>query len=96
MGAALNTASGMDAYILSDRASWLNFRNKGNLKLLFSGDPLLFNQYAYLPVNPEVHGDYIKSSASKAVENWLTSDRAKKLINGHQVDGQQLFYFNAK
>ena len=96
MGAALNTASGMDAYILSDRASWLNFRNKGNLKLLFSGDSLLFNQYAYLPVNPEVHGDYIKSSAAKAVENWLTSDRAKKLINGHQVDGQQLFYFNAK
>jgi len=52
MGAALNTASGLNAYILSDRASWLNFGNKGDLALLFAGDPVLFNQYAYLPVNP--------------------------------------------
>ena len=55
MGAALNTASAMDAYILSDRASWLNFGNKGDLALLFAGDPALFNQYSYLPVNADLH-----------------------------------------
>ena len=55
MGAALNTASGLNAYIMSDRASWLNFGNKGGLDLLFSGDPALFNQYAFLPVDPKRH-----------------------------------------
>lgn len=94
MGAALNTASGMHAYILSDRASWLNFGNKGDLALLFAGDPVLFNQYAYLPVNPEKHG-HVKADLANKLEAWLVSDRAKELIDGYRLEGEQLFTFNA-
>ncbi|THH34841.1 sulfate ABC transporter substrate-binding protein [Aliishimia ponticola] len=95
MGAALNTASGMDAYILADRASWLNFGNKGGLALLFSGDPVLFNQYAYLPVNPELHS-HVKSDLVAKLEAWLTSPRAAELINSYTIGGETLFVFNAK
>jgi tungstate transport system substrate-binding protein len=95
MGAALNTASGMSAYIISDRASWLNFRNKGNLALLYAGDPELFNQYAYLPVNPERHS-HVKGVEAQKLENWLISKRAKELINGYQIAGEEVFTFNAK
>ncbi|MEJ8562026.1 substrate-binding domain-containing protein [Yoonia sp. GPGPB17] len=95
MGAALNTASGMNAYILSDRASWLNFANKGDLALLFSGDPVLFNQYAYLPVNPGLH-DHVKSDLAAQLEDWLTSERAAELINNYTVEGETLFVFNAQ
>ena len=95
MGAALNTASAMDAYILSDRASWLNFGNKGDLALLFSGDPVLFNQYAFLPVNPARH-DHVKADLTDKLEDWLTSDRAKELIDSHTIDGETLFVFNAQ
>lgn len=94
MGAALNTASGLDAYILSDRASWLNFGNKGDLALLYSGDPVLFNQYAYLPVNPELHG-HVKTDLVQKLEDWLVSDRAKALIDSYQINGETLFVFNA-
>ncbi len=94
MGASLNTASGLDAYILSDRASWLNFGNKGGLALLFSGDPVLFNQYAYLPVNPARH-DHVKAAAAARLEDWLTSPKAAELINGYAIGGQRLFVFNA-
>ncbi len=95
MGAALNTASGMNAYILSDRASWLNFGNKGDLRLVFSGDPVLFNQYAYLPVNPEKQA-HVRDDLATQFEGWLTSDRAKELIDGYRLNGEQLFTFNAK
>ncbi|MEX0371598.1 MAG: substrate-binding domain-containing protein [Tateyamaria sp.] len=95
MGAALNTASGLNAYILSDRASWLNFGNKGDLTVLFAGDPVLFNQYAYLAVNPERHA-HVKSDLVAKLETWLTSDRAETLINGYTIDGETLFVFNAK
>ncbi len=94
MGAALNTASGMGAYILSDRASWLNFGNKGNLVMLHSGDPFLFNQYAYLPVNPDRHR-HVKHDLALRLEHWMTGERARDLINGHMIDGQMLFVFNA-
>ncbi|TCL01560.1 tungstate transport system substrate-binding protein [Shimia isoporae] len=95
MGAALNTASGMNAYIMSDRASWLKFGNKGDLALLFAGDPELFNQYAYLPVSAEKHGHVAAELATK-LETWLVSDRSKELINGYQLNGEQLFTFNAE
>lgn len=95
MGAALNTASGLNAYILSDRASWLNFGNKGKLELLLAGDPVLFNQYAYLPVSEEKHG-HVKAELAAKLENWLTSDRAKDLIDGYRLEGEQLFTFNAE
>ena len=94
MGAALNTASGLDAHILSDRASWLNFRNKGGLDLLLAGDPVLFNQYSFLPVNAARH-PHVKSTLAVRLEAWLTGPAARKLINGYTLGGEQLFTFNA-
>lgn len=95
MGATLNVASGMDAYTFTDRASWLNFGNKGDLTLLFAGDPALFNQYAYIPVNPE-RWPHVKSGLAEALEAWLTSDKAKALINAYTINGEHLFTFNAQ
>ena len=94
MGAALNTASGLNAYVLADRASWLNFQNKGDLALLFAGDPAMFNQYAYLPVNPAKH-PHVNAQAALRLEAWLTGDTAAELINGYAIAGQSLFHFNA-
>ncbi len=94
MGASLNTAAALGAYILSDRASWLNFDNKRDLALLYAGDPALFNQYAYIPVNPERHS-HVNADAAKRLEDWLVSDTAKALINGYRVNGESLFTFNA-
>ncbi len=95
MGASLNTAAGLNAYIMSDRASWLNFDNKGGLALLFAGDPVLFNQYAFLPVNPERH-PHVKTDLVSQLETWLTSPRAAELINAYTIGGETLFTFNAK
>jgi len=95
MGAALNTASAMDAYILSDRASWLKFGNKRGLKLLYSGDPALFNQYAYLPVNPARHA-HVAAEAASRLEEWLAGPRAAALIDGYRLNGETLFTHNAK
>ncbi|MFV0333811.1 MAG: substrate-binding domain-containing protein [Tropicimonas sp.] len=94
MGATLNTASGLNAYVMSDRASWLKFGNKGDLTLLFAGDPVLFNQDAYLPVNPDRH-PHVKADLAAKLEAWLISDRAKELIDGYRLEGEQLFVFNA-
>lgn len=95
MGAALNTAAGMGAYILSDRASWLNFGNKTGMALTYAGDPVLFNQYAYLPVNPEMHG-HVKNDLAMQLEEWLVSDTARALIDGYKINGETLFVFNAE
>lgn len=94
MGASLNTASGMNAYIMSDRASWLKFANKGDLKLLYSGDPVLFNQYAFIPVNPKLHPQ-VKTALVAKLETWLTSKKAEKIINAYKINGEKLFVFNA-
>lgn len=94
MGAALNTASGLSGHILSDRASWLNFGNKADLAILFEGDPLLFNQYAYIPINPKKH-PHVKQDPAAQLENWLVGDRAKGLINAYTINGEVLFTFNA-
>ncbi|KMW59612.1 ABC-type tungstate transport system, periplasmic binding protein [Candidatus Rhodobacter oscarellae] len=94
MGAALNAAAGMDAYILADRASWLNFGNKAGLALLFAGDPELFNQYAYLPVNPDRH-PHVQAAQAGRLEAWLVSPVAQALIDGYQIGGETLFVFNA-
>ena len=94
MGATLNTASGMNGYVFADRASWLNFKNKGELDLLFSGDPVLFNQYAYLPINPEKH-PHVKKELAAKLEMWLVSPKAQKLIGDYEIAGQQLFTPNA-
>ena len=95
MGAALNTAAELEAYTLTDRATWLTFGNKRGLDLLFEGDPVLFNQYAYLPVSGDVH-PAINVEAARVLEDWLTSESAGALINGYTVEGEALFVFNAK
>ncbi|WP_424938993.1 substrate-binding domain-containing protein [Aliiroseovarius sp. S253] len=95
MGAALNTAAGLEAYIMADRASWLNFGNKGNLALLYAGDAILFNQYAYLPVNPDKH-EHVRTELAAELEAWLVSDTAKALINDYKINGETLFVFNAE
>ena len=94
MGAALNVASGMGAYVLADRASWLNFGNKGDLKLLFAGDPELINQYAYIPVEPNLH-PHVKNGAAMTFEEWLVSEKSEALINDYRINGETLFTFNA-
>ena len=86
MGASLNTASATSAYILADRASWLNFGNKA--------DPALFNQYAYLPVSATKHA-HVNVAAAQALEAWLVSRKAADLINGYTINGARLFTFNA-
>lgn len=95
MGASLNSASALGAYILADRASWLNFGNKGDLALLFAGDPALFNQYAFLPVNPARHG-HVNAGGVGRLEEWLVSPSAKMLIDGYKLGGETLFTFNAR
>jgi len=94
MGATLNVASGMNAYVFSDRASWLNFGNKGALELLYSGDPALFNQYAYIPVNP-ARWPHVREGLALTLEEWLVSEKAAELINGYTINGAHLFTFNA-
>ncbi|MEM7711904.1 MAG: substrate-binding domain-containing protein [Pseudomonadota bacterium] len=95
MGAALNAAAGMGAYILSDRASWLNFGNRDGMAIAFEGDPALFNQYTYLPVNPERH-PHVNADGAARLEAWLVSERAAALIDGYRVAGERLFTFNAE
>ena len=94
MGATLNTAQGMGAYVLSDRASWLNFGNKDGMAILYEGSPELFNQYAYIPVNPVRH-DHVKADLATRLEDWLTSDIGQTLIGSYAIDGQTLFTPNA-
>ncbi|MEP3245271.1 MAG: substrate-binding domain-containing protein [Sneathiella sp.] len=95
MGTSLNTASAMSGYIFADRASWLNFKNKGDLKLVFSGDPALFNQYAYLPVDQGRH-PHVKRDLALKLENWLASGRGQRLIGEYKLQGEPLFTPNAK
>lgn len=94
MGATLNTASGMNAYLMSDRASWLKFGNKSDLKLLFAGDAALFNQYAFLPVNSDKH-PHVKIDLVNKLEAWLTSEKAQKIIGKYTIEGEILFTPNA-
>lgn len=94
MGATLNVASGMDGYVLSDRASWLNFGNKGGLALLYAGDAALFNQYAFIPVNPVRH-PHVKADLALALEGWMSGVKAKDLISNYRINGELLFTFNA-
>ncbi|MGB3554380.1 MAG: substrate-binding domain-containing protein [Jannaschia sp.] len=90
MGATLNVAAGMGAYILADRGSWLNFGNRADLVILHEGDDRLLNVYAYLPVNPERH-PHVAEQAAKRFGAWLTSPNARALIDGYRIDGQPLF-----
>jgi tungstate transport system substrate-binding protein len=95
MGATLNTGVGMGAYVLTDRATWISFRNKGNFEILVEGDSDLFNQYGVILVNPNKH-PRVKAEAGQAFIDWLTGPEGQAAIAGFKVAGQQLFYPNAK
>ena len=94
MGKAINIAVAFDAYILSDKATWLNHKNKGNLSIQFEGDQLLHNQYSFLPINKNIHS-HVKSKLVEKIETWLTSEKAKNLINSYIIENTQVFIFNA-
>jgi tungstate transport system substrate-binding protein len=94
MGPALNTASSMDAYLLSDRATWLAFRNRGELTILVEGDRRLMNQYGVMLVNPERHPS-VKRADGQAFIDWLVSPEGQAAIAGYEIDGEQLFFPNA-
>lgn len=95
MGATLNTASGMNAYTMSDRATWLNFGNKGELQILLEGDERLFNQYGIILVNPERHS-HVKAEMGQAFIDWVLSDEGQQAIGEYQIQGQQAFFPNAE
>jgi len=94
MGAALNTASAMDAYVLADRSTWLAFRNRGGLTVLLEGDRRLFNQYGVILVNPARHPQ-VKRADAQAFIDWLVSPEGQSAIAGYRIDGEQLFFPNA-
>lgn len=95
MGPTLNTAAAMDAYVMSDRATWVAFENPQNLKLLFAGDEVLFNQYGSLLLSPEKH-PHLKHDLAEQWHHWLISEEGQQAIADFTVDGQQLFFPNAK
>ncbi len=94
MGAALNTASASNAYVLSDRATWINFKNRGDLEIVVEGDQRLFNQYGVMLVNPEKHS-HVKKAEGQAFIDWLVSPEGQKAIADYKINGQQLFFPNA-
>jgi tungstate transport system substrate-binding protein len=95
MGATLNAAQGMGAYALTDRATWIAFGNKDGLQIVVEGDPRLFNQYGVILVDPAKHG-HVKAAEGQAFIDWLTGPEGQAAIAGFKLDGQQLFFPNAK
>jgi len=95
MGATLNTAVGKHAYTLTDRGTWLSFANKSDFEVLVEGDPKLFNQYGVILVNPEKH-PRVKAEKGQAFVDWLTSSEGQRAIASYKIDGQQLFFPNAR
>ena len=94
MGAALNTAGAGNAYVLSDRGTWIHFKNKGDLQILVEGDKRMFNQYGVMLVNPEKHPN-VKKEYGQQFINWLVSPEGQKAIADYKINGEQLFYPNA-
>lgn len=95
MGPALNTASAMNGYILADRATWLSFKNRGDLAILVQSDPKLFNQYGVMLVNPAKF-PHVKKAEGQAFIDWITSKNGQDVIASYQIGGEQLFFPNAK
>ncbi len=94
MGATLNTAVGMRAYTLTDRGTWLSFRNKADYTILVEGDPHLFNQYGVILVNPAKH-PHVKAGLGQQFIDWLIGPEGQSLIAGYTIAGQPLFFPNA-
>jgi tungstate transport system substrate-binding protein len=91
MGPALNIAASADAYVLSDRGTWLSFRNRGDLSVLVEGDRRLFNAYGVLAVNPARHA-HVKAAEAQAFVDWLTSPAGQGVIADFRIGGQQAFF----
>lgn len=94
MGPALNTASATNAYLLSDRGTWLSFKNRGDLAILVAGDKRLFNQYGVMLVNPDKHPQ-VKVKAGQAFIDWLVSTEGQQVIGDYKIADEQLFFPNA-
>lgn len=94
MGAALNTASAMNAYVLSDRGTWISFKNRGDLVIVVEGDKQLLNQYGLILVSPEKHPS-VKKELGQTFIDWLISPEGQAAIAGYRIDGQQLFFPDA-
>jgi tungstate transport system substrate-binding protein len=94
MGAALNAASAMNACVLSDRGTWIAFKNRGDLAIAVQGDNKLFNQYGVILVNPQKH-PHVKQALGQTFIDWLISPEGQKAIADYKIDGQQLFFPNA-
>ena len=94
MGAALNMASSSNAYLVSDRGTWLSFKNRGELAILTEGDKRLFNQYGVMLVNPAKHAG-VKAKDGQAFIDWLVSPAGQTAIADYKVGGEQLFFPNA-
>jgi tungstate transport system substrate-binding protein len=95
MGATLNTAIGKQAYALTDRGTWLAFANKDDFRVLVEGDAKLFNQYGVILVNPAKHPN-VKAKEGQAFIDWLTGPEGQAAIANYKIDGQQLFFPNAR
>jgi tungstate transport system substrate-binding protein len=94
MGPALNTAASMNAYLLADRATWLAFKNRGELAILVQGDTRLMNQYGVMLVNPDKHA-HVKRVEGQAFIDWLVSPEGQAAIADYKIGGEQLFFPNA-
>ena len=94
MGPTLNTASAMNAYALTDRGTWLSFKNRGDLDIVVEGDKRLFNQYGVILVNP-ARRPHVKKEAGQAFIDWLVSPEGQQAIAGYRIGGEQLFFPNA-
>jgi tungstate transport system substrate-binding protein len=95
MGAALNTASASDSYVLADRGTWLSFKNRGQLEISVQGDKRLFNQYGVMLVNPENH-PHVKKQLGQQFIDWLVSREGQAAIASFKINGEPLFYPNAE
>ena len=94
MGATLNTGIGMDAYVMTDRATWISFANKAGHEILVEGDAALFNQYGIIMVNPQKHPN-VNVEAAQSFIDWILSDEGQSAIASFKVEGEQLFTPNA-
>ncbi len=95
MGPTLNTASAMNAYALTDRGTWLSFKNRGDLVIVVEGDKALFNQYGVMLVNPAKH-PHVKKDAGQKFVDWVVSPAGQAAIAAYKIEGEQLFFPNAK
>src|SRR5436309_1504448 len=95
IGQALNTASAMNGYVLSDRGTWISFKNRGDLAIVVEGDKRLFNQYGVMLVNPEKYPS-VKKELGQTFIDWLVSPEGQAAIAGYKIDGQQLFFPDAE